>query len=156
MVRTAFLQKPLNMAAINYYLCILYLLFNMFILPTAICRYADLMKTTVVPLLKNKSGDLCDINNSSNCTSRTVLASYIGVCHTQQLSDTYDTSESDYQFGFKSGHSTDLGCWILKHVGPITDRTAVNRPMCSLVSLIYPRRLIVKLCLTVDRFKLSF
>lgn len=89
------------------------LLFNMFTmhcyLPT------DLMKTTVVPLLKNKSGDMCDINNYraialSNCTSKLLEAV---ILHSFQ---THDTSESEYQFGFKSGHSTDLGCSVLKHV----------------------------------------
>ena len=89
------------------------LLFNML---SAHCYLpADLMKTTVVPLLKNKTGDICDINNYraialSNCTSK-LLESVI--LHSFQ---THDTSESDYQFGFKSGHSTSLGCSVLKHV----------------------------------------
>ena len=89
------------------------ILFNMF---TAHCYLpADIMKTTVVPLLKNKSGDVCDVNNYraialSNCSSK-LLESVI--LHCFQL---HDTSDSDYQFGFKAGHSTSLGCSVLKQV----------------------------------------
>ena len=89
------------------------ILFNMF---TAHCYLpADFMKTTVVPLLKNKSGDICDVNNYraialSNCTSK-LLESVI--LHCFQL---HDTADSDYQFGFKTGHSTSLGCSVLKQV----------------------------------------
>jgi len=57
-------------------------------------------KTTIVPLLKNKSGDLSDINNYpavalSNCLSK-VFESLLLNCF--QSHDSYDDF---YQFGFK-------------------------------------------------------
>jgi len=76
---------------------------------------ADLIQTTVVPLLKNKSGDLSDINNYraialSNCLSK-LLESLMLSCF--QSHDSYDDF---HQFGFKKDHSTSLGCTVLKRV----------------------------------------
>lgn len=75
----------------------------------------ELIKTTVVPLLKNKSGDISDINNYraialSNCLSK-LLESLMLSCF-----QSYDSSEDIYQFGFRKDHSTSLGCAVLKRV----------------------------------------
>jgi len=75
----------------------------------------DLINTTVVPMLKNKSGDICDVNNYraialSNCLSK-ILEFPIVNCF--QASDLCDDS---HQFGYKKNHSTSLGCCVLKSV----------------------------------------
>jgi hypothetical protein len=89
------------------------LLFNMCLCH---CYLPDeLIKTTVVPLLKNKSGDLSDVNNYraialSNCMSK-LLESLMLSCF-----QACDTCDDIYQFGFKKNHSTSLGCAVLKNV----------------------------------------
>jgi hypothetical protein len=75
----------------------------------------ELTKTTVVPLLKNKSGDISDINNYraialSNCLSK-LLESLMLRCF-----QSHDSCDDIYQFGFKKNHSTSLGCAVLKSV----------------------------------------
>jgi hypothetical protein len=74
-----------------------------------------LIATTVVPLLKNKSGDISDVDNYraialSNCMSK-LLESLMLSCF-----QSYDTCEDVHQFGFKKNHSTSLGCSVLKSV----------------------------------------
>ena len=89
------------------------LIFNMC---TAHCYLPlDMMQTTIVPLLKNKSGDISDASNYraialSNCMSK-LLESVL--LHSFQ---SHDTAKDEYQFGFKPGHSTSLGCSVLKQV----------------------------------------
>ena len=75
----------------------------------------ELITTTVVPLLKNKFGDISDVNNYraialSNCMSK-LLESLILNCF-----QACDTCNDMYQFGFKKNHSTSLGCAVLKNV----------------------------------------
>ena len=89
-------------------------LFNMF---TSHCYVPhDLIKTTVIPLLKNKSGDISDINNYraialSNCINKLMETV---ILHSFQ---SFDSDSDDLQFGFKNSHFTNLGCSVLKHVG---------------------------------------
>ena len=64
----------------------------------------ELIKTAIVPVLKNKSGDLSDINNYcavalSDCM-RKLLELLLLNCF--QSCDSY---EDVYQFGFKKKHS---------------------------------------------------
>jgi len=75
----------------------------------------DLINATVVPLLKNKSRDISDVNNYraiavSNCLSK-ILGSLILSC--LQASDLCDES---HQFGFKKNQSTSLGCCVMTSV----------------------------------------
>ena len=65
--------------------------------------------------VKNKSGDIADSNNSraialSNTVSK-VLEGVILACF---QSKDYDSDSC--QFGFRKGHSTSLGCSVLKNV----------------------------------------
>jgi len=90
------------------------LLFNMCLCHSYIPT--DLTQTTLVPLLKNKSGDVTDINNYraialSSCLSKLFEALILTCCKS------YDNChDDDYQFGYKKDHSTSLGCATLKHV----------------------------------------
>lgn len=75
----------------------------------------DLTMTTVLPLIKNKSADLSDVNNYraiaiSSCFSK-ILETVILECF--QLHDTFDDC---YQFGFRKNHSTTLSYGVLKNV----------------------------------------
>lgn len=75
----------------------------------------DLIKTTVVPLMKNKSGDISDVNNYRAIALSNSLSKLLEtlMLHCFQSDDTCDDI---YQFGFKKNHSTSLGCGVLKHV----------------------------------------
>ena len=73
----------------------------------------ELIRTTVVPLLKNKCDELSDVNNYraialSNCLSK-LFESLILRCF--QACDPYDDK---YQFRFFFNHSTSLGCAVFK------------------------------------------
>ena len=70
----------------------------------------------MVPLLKNKSGDVTDKNNYraialSSCLSKLFEFLILTCCKS------HDTChDDDYQFGYKKNYSTSLGCATLKHV----------------------------------------
>lgn len=88
------------------------LLFNMFVSHCYIPQ--DLIMTTIVPMLKNKAGDATDVNNYraialSNSVSK-LLESVVLDCF-----ESYDKQGDFYQFGFKRGHSTTTGCFVLKN-----------------------------------------
>lgn len=86
------------------------LLFNLFLshchLPLAF------MESMIVPLVKNKGGDLTDVDNYraialSNCVTK-ILESII-LCYVSDCA-----ISSDLQFGFKVGHSTSLCTYAVK------------------------------------------
>ena len=75
----------------------------------------ELINTTVVPLLKNKSGDITDVNNHraialSNCLSKILESLMLNCLQASDLCDDF------HQFGFKKSHSTSLSCGVLKNV----------------------------------------
>ena len=89
------------------------LLFNLFL--SHCYMPSDLLKTTVVPILKNKMGDISDVNNYRaialpNSISK-LLETIILNCF-----QSHDNSKDIYQFGFKKNHSTFLGCSTLKTI----------------------------------------
>ena len=88
------------------------LLFNMFVSHCYIPQ--DLIITTIVPLLKNKTGDASDVNNYRaiafpNSLSK-LLESVVLNCF-----QSCDKQNDFYQFGFKRKHSTSTGCFVLKN-----------------------------------------
>ena len=89
------------------------LIFGMFLkysyLPT------ELMQTTLMPLLKNKTENLSDVNNYraialSNSISKLLEDVLLNILKQ------YESSDDLYQFGFKKEHSTAMGCSVLKRV----------------------------------------
>ena len=91
------------------------LLFNMCLCHSYIPT--NLTQTTLVPLLKNKSGDVTDINNYraialSSCLSKLFESLILTCCKSHDMCCDDDV----YQFGYKKDHSTSLGCATLKHV----------------------------------------
>ena len=85
-------------------------MFNLFLK----CQYLPrlFIQSAFVPVIKNKSGDLSDINNYraialSNITSK--------IFETLLFDSLKTSSEFDYfQLGFKEGHSTGICTNVLK------------------------------------------
>ena len=72
------------------------------------------MKTIIIPLVKNKSGDLSDVNNYRPIALVTVVSKFFENI-LLELMEPY-LSTTDNQFGFKKGHSTDHCIYVLKNV----------------------------------------
>jgi len=75
----------------------------------------DLINTTVVSLLKNKSGDICDVNNYRAIALSNSLSKILEFL-TLNCFQASDLCDDSHQFGFKKNHSTSLGCCVLKSV----------------------------------------
>ena len=73
---------------------------------------ADLIATTIVPIVKNKSGNLSDSNNYRPTALATIVSKILESVLLMKCSDCLNSC--DNQFGFKSSHSTDLCIYTLK------------------------------------------
>ena len=74
----------------------------------------SMVETVLVPVLKNKAGDLSDTNNYrpialSNVISKLIEIIILDRCKMQ-------LSTTDYQFGFKQKHATDMCIYVLKEM----------------------------------------
>lgn len=82
----------------------------------------NLMSTVVVPIIKNKTGDVTDKCNYRPISLATVTAKVLDGLLERQLSIYLDLH--DAQFGFRPGLSTECAIMSLKHtVGYYTDRS---------------------------------
>ena len=79
----------------------------------------DFMKTIIIPLVKNKYGDLSDVNNYRPIALVTVVSKK-NENILLELMEPY-LSTTDNQFGFKKGHSTDHCIYVLKMLYNITE-----------------------------------
>ena len=75
-------------------------------LPTA------LIETTIVPIVKNKSGNLSDSNNYRPIALATIVSKILESVLLIKCGEYLTTC--DNQFGFESSHSTDLCIYTLK------------------------------------------
>ena len=83
------------------------------------------MATTIVPFLKDKTGDIADVNNYRPIAMATVTSTLLEYV-IQKRYDEY-LMTSDNQFSFKKSHSTDMAVFSLKetvnlyrvHSGPV-------------------------------------
>lgn len=73
---------------------------------------ADMMKTTVVPIVKNKTGDLSDISNYRPISLATIIAKVFDSILNTQLNRYLQLHDS--QFGFRPGLSTETAILCLK------------------------------------------
>ena len=73
---------------------------------------ADFMKTAMVPIIKNKTGDTSDKNNYRPIALVTAASKLFEICILEIL-ETYLLTH-DYQFGFKAKHSTDMCIFTVK------------------------------------------
>lgn len=74
----------------------------------------DLMKTIVVPIVKNPTGDLSDKLNYRPISLATVMAKVLDGLMDKQL-DIVASKLQDSQFGFRAGLSTESAILALKH-----------------------------------------
>ena len=86
------------------------LLFNTFIIHGYLP--ADFMKTAIVPIIKNKTGDTSDKNNYRPIALATAASKLFEICILEIL-ETYLITQ-DHQFGFKAKHSTDMCIFTVK------------------------------------------
>ena len=73
----------------------------------------DLMKTIIVPLVKNKNGDSSDVNNYRPIALVTIASKIFEIVLLHFLEPYWLTR--DHQFGFKKGHSTEHCLYVLKN-----------------------------------------
>ena len=71
-----------------------------------------MIETTIVPIVKNKSGNLSDSNNYRPIALATIVSKMLESVLLLKCVEYLSTS--DNQFGFKSLHSTDLCIYTLK------------------------------------------
>ena len=88
------------------------LLFNCFISHGYLPR--DFMKTAIVPIIKNKTGDSSDKNNYRPIALVTACSKIFEICLLEVLEQYLHTH--DHQFGFKKQHSTDMCIFTVKSV----------------------------------------
>ena len=74
----------------------------------------ELMKTAIVPILKNRQGDTCDKNNLKPIAIVMALSKIFELCIMRKVKTQLITS--DNQFGFKREHGTDLCIFTVKSV----------------------------------------
>ena len=74
---------------------------------------SDLTDTTIIPLVKNKTGDTTDVSNYRAIAISNSLAKLLEIVLLTVFTNQkhYD---DNYQFGFKTNHSTTLACSVLK------------------------------------------
>ena len=72
------------------------------------------MKTAIVPIIKNKTGNTSDKNNYRPIALVTAASKIFELCLSVILEDYLTTH--DQQFGFKRKHSTDLCIFTVKSV----------------------------------------
>ena len=72
------------------------------------------MKTSIIPILKNRNGDSSDKNNYRPIAIVTAMSKLFELCLSKLL-DTFLVT-SDNQFGFKRKHATDLCIYTVKSV----------------------------------------
>jgi len=81
-----------------------------------------------------------DVNNYRAITLDLYITVRISCCMATVILDSFqscDSHEDDLQFGFKHGHSTSIGCSVLKHV---VDNYIRSRGIMSLLAFLIYRK----------------
>ena len=71
------------------------------------------LNTTIVPICKNKNGNMSDTSNYRPVAVATVVSKLLEHFILSNVSTFL--GNTDNQFGFKAGHSTDQCSFLLKH-----------------------------------------
>ena len=74
---------------------------------------ADIMETTIVPIIKNKCGNLADSNNYLPIAIATIVSKLFESIILYKFEEFLYTCDNN-QFGFKPKHSTELCIYTLK------------------------------------------
>ena len=88
------------------------LLFDCFISHGYLPR--DFMKTAIVPIVNNKTGDSSDKSNYRPTALVTACSKIFEICLLEMLEEYLQSH--DHQFGFKKQHSTDMCIFTVKSV----------------------------------------
>ena len=83
------------------------------------------MKTAIVPIIKNKTGDTSDKNNYRPIALATATSKRFEICLLEILQMYLITH--DHQFGFKTKHSADMCIFTVKSI--IKCYTGHNTPV---------------------------
>ena len=75
---------------------------------------ADLIKVILVPIVKNKAGDLTSKNNYRPIALAAVLSKLVELVMIECCGESINSS--DYQFAYKSGHATDTCIFVFKQI----------------------------------------
>ena len=75
---------------------------------------SELLKTTIVPIIKNKTGDTSDKNNYHPIALVTACSKIFELCILSIIENYICTH--DHQFGFKKQHATDMCIYTVKSV----------------------------------------
>ena len=70
------------------------------------------MKTSIIPILRNRNGDASDKNNYGPIATVTAMSKLFELCLSKILDGYLYTSEN--QFGFNKNHATDLCTYTVK------------------------------------------
>ena len=73
---------------------------------------ADFVKTAILPIIKNNTGDTSDKNNYRPIALVSVTSKLFEICILEIL-ETYLITHN-HQFGFKSNHSSDMSIFTVK------------------------------------------
>ena len=73
-----------------------------------------LLRVILVPLVKEKNGDVCDISNYRPVALSTILSKILEVIILNRCTDFLGTS--DNQFAYKPNHGTEMSITMLKHI----------------------------------------
>ena len=71
------------------------------------------LRSIIVPIVKDNSKDLKNVNNHRPIALATTFSKLFECFILHQIEPFLTTA--DNQFGFKTGHSTNMGVFILKH-----------------------------------------
>jgi hypothetical protein len=102
---------------------LLCLFFNCVLLHGYLCL--DLMDTILIPILKDKKGDITSKENYRPIAITTVVSKLFEMVILNRYKHCLQSSHN--QFGFKAGHSTDKCTFVLKHV--IDYYTSMSSPV---------------------------
>ena len=88
---------------------------------------ADFMRTAMVPIVKNKTGDSSDQNNYIPIALVAAASKLFEICNLEVL-ETYLLTH-DHQFGLKYKHSTDMCIFTVKSLDKRKHYTGQNTPV---------------------------
>ena len=100
--------------------------FNAFIVHG--CLPSSLTDSVIIPIVKDKCKNISDIGNYRHIALSSVLSKVFELILLSKLNSYFCTT--DYQFGFKSNHSTDLCIYTLKEVIDFYHSQSTSIYMC--------------------------
>ena len=104
--------NTINMQAIGFMFYLHFLCVNAMLTHGYMC--SNLMKTVLVPIVKDKNENISSVDNYRPIALTTASSKIVGLIYLDKLSDYLKCH--DNQFGFKASHSTDMCVYVLKQI----------------------------------------